>query len=301
MSLQGEQVDSTSTGADLSDAEIDSLIDGNQSEGNREIPMKGEAQAQAQTPQVFKIKVDGKEIEAPIEKLTQWGQLGYKYSQNAQSLKQQQEAFLKQQQEWQQKYGDYENKYKPYQEIDEFAAKHPDWWNKVTKEYEQQIKTAQSEGASNPEIEALKNELSDFKKWRQSLEAEKQAQMVQESDKTLAQEIDSLRKTYSFIDFDSPDENGNSLEQRVLEHGIGMGLDGSKPGHFRAAFRDYYHDQLLGKAKEEGKEIVSKERQKQTKLGILGESSKPTKGLKVASDVQNKTYEDLMREALEEL
>jgi hypothetical protein len=80
-----------------------------------------------------------------------------------------------------------------------------------------------------------------------------------------------------------------------------MGLDGSKEGHFRAAFRDYYNDHLLGKAKEEGKELVSKELQKRTKLGILGESPKPSKGLTVAAGVKNKSYNDLVQEALAEL
>ena len=135
----------------------------------------------------------------------------------------------------------------------------------------------------------------------QSQMQKEQSLKQQSEDQTLAKDIESIRKSFSNIDFDTPDENGKSLETKILEHAMGMGLDGSKPGHFRAAFRDYYHDQLVSLEREKGKELVSKEVQKRTKLGILGESPKPTKGLKVAENVRDKSYEDLVREAREEL
>jgi hypothetical protein len=151
-----------------------------------------------------------------------------------------------------------------------------------------------------PEIQALKSELAELKQFRDEYTSEKSASRMENEDKVLSQEVDSIRKQFPNIDFDTPDENGKSLEMKVLDHAQSMGLDGSKPGHFRSAFRDFYHDQLISRAKDEGKETVSKTIQKQTKLGLLGETSKPTRGLKVAENVKNKSYEALLQEAIEE-
>lgn len=276
----------TSTGADLSDSQIDSLL--NEGSPSRNIPMESpKAQAPA-APQSYKLTVNGKQIEAPLEKVLQWAQMGYNYPQKAAELNQKEQDFLKRQQEIQ----ELENKWKPYKEVDEYASKNPDWWTQVQQSYQQKITAAES----NPEITQLKQELAELKKFRDELSTEKQSTKIQEEDKRLAGEVESIRKTYSNIDFDTPDEEGLNLEMKVLKHAQENGIP-----TFRAAFRDYYHDHLLGKAKEEGKELVSKEIQKRTKLGILGETSKPTKGLKPAENVKNKTYEQLAREALEEL
>lgn len=278
---------------EMTDAEMDSLIEGKSE--SHDIPMKSE-EAPVQTPQEYTIKVGGQEIKAPWEKIQTWAQLGYNYPQKAQEFNQMKARFdeiSKKEQTLQ----ELEQKWKPYKEVDEFASKNPDWWNQVQQSYRERLHGAQT----NPEIQSIKQEFQQFKEFMQSQMQEKQTLKQREEDQTLAKDIESIRKSFPNIDFDSPDEEGKSLETKILEHAMGMGLDGSKPGHFRAAFRDFYHDHLVGKAREEGKELVSKEVQKRTKLGILGESPKPTKGLKVAENVKDKTYEELMREALAEI
>lgn len=272
---------------DLSDSDIDSLLQGNDTP-SRNIPMKSEPEPQVQE---YSFKHGDKEVKAPIDKILHWAQMGYDYPNKAKEWNQtkaQLEAYSKREQELK----EIEQKWAPYKQVDEYAAKNPDWWAQVQEQYKQKLAGAES----NPEIQALKQELAELKKFRDEYSTEKKTQQVQEEDQKLSQEVESIRKQFSNLDFDTPDESGKSLEMKVLEHAMNNDIKS-----FRVAFRDFYHDHLLSKAREEGKELVSKEVQKRTKLGILGESPKPTKGLRNAENVKDKSYEALMREALEEL
>lgn len=285
MELEG-QIGSGDVGASMSDSEMDAAISAESP--SREIPMSAPKAQAAPTPQEYTLKIKGQEIKAPLDKVLQWAQMGYDYPQRAAELNKQQQEFQKRQQE----IAELEKKWSPYKEVDEYAAKNPDWWQQVQAQYKQKIAGAET----NPEVAALKQELAELKAFRDELKNEKQSQKILEEDQKLSQEVESIRKTYSNIDFDTPNEEGLSLEMQVLKHANENGIP-----TFKAAFRDYYHDHLLSKAREEGKELVSKEVQKRTKLGILGETSKPTKGLKPAENVKDKSYEQLAREALDEL
>lgn len=280
----------------MSEEQMDAIL--NQEAPSRDIPMKGE-EAQP-TPQEYSLKVDGREIKAPLDKVLQWAQMGYSYPQKAAELKAQQQKWEQERQQREAYFAEIEKKWSPYKEVDEYAAKNPQWWGQVQEAFKSRPQEAQPQGAVAlpPEVQ---QKLEAFEKFIQDQQLEKQSLKTQEEDKQLSSEIESIRKSFPNIDFDSPDAEGKSLEIKILEHAQTMGLDGSKPGHFRAAFRDFYHDHLLGKAKEEGKELVSKEVQKRTKLGLLGESPKPTKGLKGAENVKGKSYDDLLKEALQEI
>ena len=280
------QVDSNSV--DMSDEQMDEAL--NQPKPSGDIPMANEPTAPA--PEEYTLTVNGKEVKASRDKMIQWAQLGYQYPQKAGELNQKQQEFQARQAEFEKQRQEMEQRLNPYREVDEYAAKNPDWWAQVQEQYKQKLAGAQT----NPEVQQLKAELAELKAFRDEYKNEKQSKQVQEEDSKLGQEIESIRKQYSNIDFETPDEEGLNLEMKILKHAQENGLPS-----FRAAFRDYYHDHLLGRAKEEGKEAISKEVQKRTKLGILSESSKPTKGLKVAENVKNKSYEELKREALSEL
>lgn len=283
-------------GSELSDAEMDALVSGESAP--REIPMRADETPAAQAPQEYSLKVNGQEIKAPLDKVLQWAQQGHSYAQKTAEFKSQQEAWQKEAEQRDNYYKELEQKWTPYKEVDEYAAKNPDWWAQVQEQYKQKIAGAET----NPEVAQLKQELADIKKFIDNSKAEKTAEQIAKEDQMLSEEINSVRKSFSNIDFDTLDESGKSLEMKVLEHAQTMGLDGTKPGHFRAAFRDFYHDHLVNKAEEKGKEKVTQELQKRTKLGILGESPKSTnKGFSVATNVRSKSYNDLVQEALSEL
>jgi hypothetical protein len=285
------EVQDTGSEQQLDDASIDSLLEGGGQ--SRDIPMKGEAPAGGWEKET--IKVNGKEITGTRDEILRWAQMGYNAPTLMNEWKAKESAWTKQQQEFQEKEArlkDIESKWSPYKEVDEYAAKNPDWWKQVQEQYKQKIQGAES----NPEIVALKQELAEIKKFKDEITNEKRTEQITEEDQKLSSEVESIRKQFTNLDFDTPDESGKSLEMKILEHAVSNDIKS-----FRVAFRDFYHDHLLSKAREEGKELVSKEVQKRTKMGILGETSKPTKGVQLAQNVKDKSYNDLEREALEEL
>lgn len=235
--------------------------------------------------------VGGKEIKGTRDEILKWAAMGHSYPQKAQEWNNKVKSYELQKSEWE-KAQELQQKYKPYEEIDQYAAQNQDWWNHVNEQYKSKISTAQTQ----PEVAQLKAELADIKKYIDDSKSEKKSQEKQVEDSELSKEIESIQKSYPNLDFATPNDDGKSLEMLVLEHADKIGAKS-----FRAAFRDYYFDHLVGKAKDEGKETAVKERQKLTKLGILSESQVPTKGLQVAQNTRNKSYNELAREALSEL
>jgi hypothetical protein len=125
---------------------------------------------------------------------------------------------------------------------------------------------------------------------------EKQAEQKQKEDAALDSEVSKIMEQHKDLDWTSADESGFTLEQRVLKHANDTGINS-----FRAAFRDYNHDQLLKLAELRARESAMLERQKVTKNGLLGQSPTPKKGLQTAENVKGKSYNNLVSEALNEL
>lgn len=227
---------------------------------------------------------NGKKIKAPIDKAKQWAQQGYDYAQKMQE-------FGASKQAWETERKRFEESLAPYRLIDEFAKSNPDWWKQVEQSYQERMSSAQS----NPELSQLRQELSELKKFKDSLETERQEARRKEEDEKLKTEIQSIRDEFKDLNWDQPDDSGQTLEKRVLMHAMENGI-----ASFRAAFRDYNHEHLLKLAEERAKESKTKDIQKRTKEGLLGVSPTPKKALAPAENVKSKSYDDLLREAKEE-
>lgn len=289
---------------DISGIDADALLNEIEGGGNTEIPMEGGEQAPDQAPapaaapepESFEFTWNGRPIKATREQVLQWSSQGYDYSQRMAQLKQEQQA---REQEWQQK----EQAISPYKTIDEYAKQNPDWWSHVESLYQARMQGGAEGGAANLDAEQLKAKilkdlspkLNELQQFKQSIEQERQAQQQKQEDDALIEEIKSIREAHPDPAWETPDERGQTLEQKVLEHAVNNRINS-----FRAAFRDYYHDKLVAKASEQAKEQTNKDLQKRTKAGLLGQSSTPRKGVATAESVKSKSYEDLMREGLEE-
>lgn len=266
----------------------------NQIEGQEgpSAPQDSQAEPAApSTPSEFEFDWNGKQIKVPYTdpRLKQWVQQGYDYPQRMAELNQ---ARTK----WEQERQEFENKVSPYKTIDEYARQNPEWWAYVENQWQsrQQQGAAQPGSPIDPEIKNQLKELSEFKK---SIEEERAIQQRQKEDSVLDQEVKSIREQYKNLDWDTLDpKTGYTLEQRILDHAMQNGIKS-----FRAAFRDYNHENLLRLEKERALEGYTKENQKRTKLGLLGSSPTPLKGIRPAENVKTKSYDDLFREAKEEL
>lgn len=248
-------------------------------------------------PVSYKYKTDGgKEVEEPLDMILKRASMGYHYSQRMAEVKQQMERAKQLEAE--------NGKLSKWREYDEYATKNPQWnehvhkmWNERGRFSDPNLdpndpmaqRIAAIEAKYEERIAGMEKEFGTIKQYK---ELEKQAQ----EDGELDSEIQTIRSSYKDVDFDKPDEFGNSLEARVVDHAIKNGMKS-----FKSAFRDYYHDELISRANETAKEALLKDTQEKAKKGIIGKS--PTSlmnGHDKAKNVRSRSYEDLAREALDE-
>lgn len=234
-----------------------------------------ETPSASQAPQEFEYTIEGgKKVKEPLEMVLKRAGMGYHYAQQMHAINQEREKYKG----YDEKFQTYEQemaKLRRWQEYDDFARQNPEWARHVEETWNSRENLQQSnEVQQNPELESLKAELAELKQFRESLALEKQQAQFAAEDKQFAGEIEETAKKFG-VDLSQADEQGRSLEWRVLEHMSSMGLDGSKPGHFRAAFKDFYLDNLLDRQKEQVKEQTAKQEVDMRKAGILGVSRTP--------------------------
>jgi hypothetical protein len=304
------EVENTSAGADVrSNEELDALADKTDTATNHERPMR-EAEKPAEKEkapdETFEFTHNGKPIKATREQLIKYAQQGYDYPQRAQKLNLERQKWEQERQNWEKQWG-------VYRQIDDYARQNQEWWNLVQNAWSnrsnpQTLASAQPNdpiAASNPgqndpyapRFQVLESKLSQLEQLAATIAEEKRIQQEREQDQKLDSEIQSIRQQHSDLDWDSLDENGKSLEMRIMEHAQATGIPS-----FRAAMRDLLHEQLVGRAESLGKLAISKGIQNRTKIGVLGESPTPTKAMpSQPRDIRKTSYEELEREIREEL
>lgn len=291
-----EQDEIPMTGGDTTD--VDSLLQSIEQPGSTDIPMKAETpepSPQPQAPSELEFSWKDKQIKVPYSdaRVKQWASQGYDYAQRMAEFKQQEQAFTQKQQQ----ISELEQMYGP---VDKYVRENPDWWNHVMQQYQTRQQQAQAtQDPNNPVLGVLNDLQSKLQQHEQFISESTQEKLRlqrEKDDQALTGDIQSIRDTYKNIDFDTPDEFGKSLEYKVLEHAHQNGIR-----NFKTAFKDFYHDQLMKHAEERGKQNVQNDIQKKTKLGLLGTSQAPKKAINSAQNVKNKSYNELYREALDEL
>lgn len=292
--MSDNEITNNNSNNQTSEINVDALLSNIESTGDAHTSVEPAPAKEATTQpatQVAQPEIDftwnGKQIKVPANdpRIKQWASQGYDYAQKM-SLFQQQQQALK----------EIESKYKP---IDDYVRQNPTFWDHVTQSWEQkqQMLTGDPTNPVVQELTGLKQKLTEIEQFKQSIEQERQAQHRQAEDKQLNEDMELIKKEYPDLDLNAVDAaSGKTLEYRVLEFAVNNGLK-----NFKHAFNLFNHENLIKRAEERGKEAVTKDIQKKTRLGLLGKSSTPTKGLQDAENVKNKTYDQLLREAQAEL
>lgn len=251
-----------------------------------------------EAPSKYKYKVDGKEIEEPLEMILKRASQGYNYSQRMAEINRKAEAY--------QKLDDDNKQLSKWREYDEYARTNPKWNEHVQKMWEEKSRYSSDQiDPENPFAKEFTNLRKEFDEYKNTqMEAQKKVEAYQtlekqsKEDLQLDGEIKSLRSKYSYVDFDKADEFGNSLETQIVNHAVKNGMN-----RFTTAFLDYYHEPLLSIERERAKESLLKETQENKKKGIIGKTQLPLINGKdlSAKNVRARSYDDLAREAIEEL
>lgn len=284
--------------------ELDKLAD-NETPRNAERPMKEEptpeATAKTKEEELYEFDHGGKKVKGTREQLIKWAQMGYDRPQAMQK-------FNKERSEWEKAKQDYEKNYGIYKQVDEYAKNNKQWWDHVLQSWQTKsvptqavsgqavpIQGQMAPAALPPEVNEQLKQMNEFIKQQQQ---EKVLQKQKEEDQKLTSDVQAIREQHKELDWVSLDENGKSLELRVLEHAQSNGIP-----TFRAAFRDLLQEDLLSRAQAKARIDVAKGIQNKTKLGVLGESptSKQWTPKSSTKNIRQTSYEELENEIREEL
>lgn len=294
-----------------SNDELDSIGEGTGPSRSSERAMTKEPEKAPQTAKEdYEFTHNGKPIKATRDQILKWAQQGYDYPQKAQKLNLERSKWEQERTQFEQQ----RQKYSPYQQIDEWASKNPTQWQQLEQMWKQSQTNPQSLNGSqmnfgnqnqiSPElqpyiskIQTLEQQLSQIVPLVQQTVEERQTFKQKEQDNELAQDIQSIREKYKDLDWQSLDENGKSLEYRVMEHAEANGIS-----KFAPAFRDLLHDDLISRAQAQAKQSVSKGIQTRTKLGVLGESPTSSRGSpERTKNIRDTSYEELEQDIKEEI
>lgn len=283
---------------ELNDAGIDGLVEGIEASTNNDIPMEAAPEATgrpepqpAPAPQEYEFEASGKKIKAPVDKLLKWASMGYDAPNKIGELS-------RQLQERDGKLKSLEQYQKTYAPIDEWATKNPDKWKSLFENWQQAQFGANP--AQNPEARAhvppeIIQKLQEYDQRWQKLDEREQTLKTERADQGLTSEIESIRKQFTNLDFDAPDERGNSLEYQILEHATKNGIPS-----FRAAFRDYCFDKLNQFSETKGLEKGQKALPQKTKAGLLGKDPAPNRATRPVSElIKNNSYDRIHEFILE--
>lgn len=274
-------------------------------EQERSIPLNSSEAAQdkqAQTVQELMFKHGDKEIKVPWNdpRVTQWAQQGYDYAQKMQQFNQERQAVEQRHAQLNQIAEQLENNPQLYETIKQGieGAKQGSSAKQVTNA---QVGIEQALEGLDPNhplaqlLSGLQGKLSEHENYLNNWKQEKQLEAQKAEDAKIDAEIKSIREQYKDLDWSSVDTSGKSLESRVIDHAIKIGAKS-----FGTAFRDMMHDELLKRAQESGKTAQIKEIEKNQKVGLLGKTPAPTKGISNSKNIKNQSYNDLLSEALAE-
>jgi hypothetical protein len=252
----------------------------------------------------FELNYKGETKKLPLSKMRDLAQQGMDYSTKMG--------------EYNKKLADYEanmasftEKNGRYTELDQYIQENPEWWEHVTSSWEgrdgseQLAQVAQSETqphdvTNDPQVQAviseLQGKLQGLESFKSQFEKQQSEMNAQKEDEAYAAEFDSIQKEYGDVEFTTPDEDGQTLEYKVLKHANDNGIQS-----FKTAFRDFYFDELVKRSEMKAKEMTAKDLQQINKLG-LSQTTEPVKpGLTQVQNVRNKSYDDINKEILDEL
>lgn len=241
----------------------------------------------------YEYEWSGQKIKAPLSQLLKKASMGHDYAQKMAEFNKQRESFThekKLSEQLKEQYG----------AVDEWVKGNPDKWEKLQAVIEAEKAGHGDLDVNNPlykELQGLKQQLNEaILPTIEQIKEEKTRIQHESEDKALESEIKSIREKYKDLDWSTLDENGRSREMRVLQHASQYGFK-----TFKSAFFDLYHEDIEKRANEQGRIAVQNDKAKQIKTGLLGTSQAPKQNLFKATNTKNKSYNELTREALEEL
>lgn len=252
---------------------------------------------QEKTPEenLFEINYRGKLEKHPLDKVLQFANQGRDYNEKMRDFRVQRDLLEKERKEWQTQLQTERQLFDEYRQWKDLANKEPGWLEALRNSYLQRSQEQAVAGTpQDPLIQTLASRVEELSGFVTSQKEREAIQARAQEDEALDLEIREYRDKYPTFEWDKVDDQGQSLEKRILNHAIEHNIQS-----FRAAANDFLLDEHLKRAQGSAKENVGKQIQKATKLGLGPVTKTPTLKLKSVENVASKTWEDVYREALE--
>lgn len=249
------------------------------------VPPEPPKEQQTQEDPEVELTYKGEAIKLPMSKVKSYAQQAYDYNVKMKALNEERQAFASKQAEIE----SLREQLQEYQQVQEWAKQNPSLWEAAQNAFQQdqgQKQQGQPQAIENsPAFQKLFERLD-------SLESKLNSEQDAKSDQALDQQINEYKTAYPDFDWVEADENGDTLEQRIINHATENGISS-----FKAAANDMLLDKIIEKRTAKAKQDAAKEIQRTNRLGIT--PLKPTDTQPRSN--RNLSYEELEQEALTEL
>lgn len=231
-------------------------------------------------PKPWELKYNGQPVYPKDQNhLKMLAQKGWSYEEKMAALNRQQSEWSKEREQY--------KSLEPYKALDQMFQTNPEFARKIM-ELKEQFANGQAQ-PQNPELQAIHEQLAEVREWKETV-AQQEAAKQLESDKS------ALREKFKDFDWESIDENGATLMQRVMKHALE-----TKTYDINKAFRDLTYDEMQLRASTQGRAQAGQAIQQARRAGIV-ETGRPSPQAPVKQwSPQGKSWNDVGKEAAAEL
>lgn len=146
------------------------------------------------------------------------------------------------------------------------------------------------------EVQVLKHQMAQLMETMGSQKEGIEARRVAELEATQEGAISKYREEHSSMDWETKDDDGQTLEDRIGQSMLDNGVK-----DFRIMADSLLLKEHMSRKVIEGKESAAKGIQKATKLGLGKVTAESQQSIKKAEDISKKSYDQLMAEAIAEM
>lgn len=235
------------------------------------------------------LKYKGEELSMDDDKYRNFAQKGYDYEQKMHQFRV--DGKLREQE-----FAEKAAQYSELEAINNYAKENPAFEKLIQEQWALVQSGQQPQVSPQNQMEVLQSQVNQLMGKLESQESAMESKRVAEMEATQEGAIEKYKSDHGDLDWEQKDDLGLSLEDRIGQAMIDNGVK-----NFNIMADSFLMKEHLTRAGLKSKESLGKEIQKKTHLG-LGEITKNSQlSTKKADDVSNKSYDQLIREGLEEL
>ena len=240
------------------------------------------------------LKYKGKEIHIDDPKYQMYAQKGFDYEQKMHQFRVERKL-------WEEERSKATGELEELKQINDFAKQNPEFERLIQREW---AKHQGGGGAYNQSVQdqsgqlspAIQSQLNSVIERLNAQESELKQRQKAEKEASLEGAIETYKESYKDYDWGSKDEFGQSLEDRITDFALDKEIK-----DFSVAADAYLMKEHLKRAEIRAKEKAAEELKKQHKLGLGKVTDTSQLQVKKSEDLKNKSYNDLVAEALAEI